>query len=521
MKPFYQKSDFVILAVVLILMYAGRISLSTEYAGHGALLCFASSIAVLAIAIIGKFPVWVRLLAILHIPLLLFSLYPLFTQFVEEIETLDEEVQAAEVLPPADVNRELTEKEMGIPRGNYQQYVNMQRNGQVRFQSPRDKPKVLWKKDLNKLMNPEHLLVDRTGAAWFSSGIGAQINLQGRLTRLNPDGTRSWSKRGSADFPTIWPAVVINGGVIVFESVPVGGAPYSYGGVPTGGNMSLDCLDYDGNTIWRTDPVKGKISKDIRVSRVPGNRVIMTNGQLPMKFYTFNISNGELISELLLEKNNHETAPMALDDGWIAYSAYSDRTNTWYSLTRYNQEGTYEWFLDLLGRFDPSPAIINSNGNLIQGSLDAIAEIDKDTGKIIWINKNYQRNRPCGITPLGKIVFAAEDRQGPKLVVVDDQGRELWSRYGPPVSKPIPNVMIYEDGTILYGDRTGLLLCDSKGAFWTMDVNDFRISNYVDEWYIHPAPNDRIIVAFSYSRTSTTPGGVMIASIGYPDITSE
>jgi hypothetical protein len=191
------------------------------------------------------------------------------------------------------------------------------------YPAPLTKPSYHWVYNNRYFYLVDPLVVDRTGGIWFFKWIEKEDKyfetidkvrpkLIKGLFRLSPDKTISWERFTSDPFIEYYPAAVLNGAVVWFVKTFETGKLYRYTllnilkiikaalNIPIE-EISLECIDNDGNTVWRTEI--NKVCSDYYSSnlssRISNDRIMFAIGNLNSGlFKIFSLKNGSLLKTI-------------------------------------------------------------------------------------------------------------------------------------------------------------------------------------------------------------------------------
>ncbi len=474
------------------------------------------------------------------------------------------------------IARPLTDEDMAIPAVRYQTVVDMFQRGQVRLPSPATEPEILWTRILQQGVN---VFVDSEGCSWFSDYDShkqfnriIRLNPDGTISWQRV--LRPWS---GATVSMAEAAVVLENAVvcIVTFDFPVHGSgetddtaeqdkldnsarPIStgfrrscYGGCCCGSsryristqrqnlselvdehmetydeltyydfaNMTgayLQCMDNDGNTLWRTETVT--TASDSNTWRLPGNRLAIKTGDRSYSLFTneesfliFSLENGELTESIPYP--GYSTIfpaglPLITDDGdFITYEDSCEGNKAF--VARLAPDGTEKWHVDFSDGLDGSCPSISENGLLFYGRSGGLSAIDCETGEIKWSRNNGFIHRPLGINHNGDLLCTSyharvdADRNyiisSQKLLLIDQDGDVIWSINLPsPMEEGESHVIIYEDNSILIGYSSGFSLLNPNGTVrWTVDIRELGLTRarHLMQWNFSPGPDGVLVVS--------------------------
>lgn len=223
-------------------------------------------------------------------------------------------------------NRSLTNEEMTISSKLNHPNPKSERSIQVNFPAPKAKPKIQWSRNV-KYVRSTQITVDTKGGTWFycwnsfqkgdiyyqgNDDLGMDDEFQLYLIRLNPDGSLSCKKKYDYFEDSEYFLTAVCEGALISMVKTYNFAPTStneattvpeyyrayfnelIGYIPKH-DLSLECVDLQGNTVWRTNP--SRVDDDNyflpSVWRISGNRIMIPTGdQKSRKFKIYSLSNG-------------------------------------------------------------------------------------------------------------------------------------------------------------------------------------------------------------------------------------
>ena len=429
-------------------------------------------------------------------------------------------------------NRSLTEDEMSLP-GWYEESLLrcknpaglMSRPGILRtsLSAPQAKPKVKWSKQINssELLNP---LVDNEGYTWYypyrlsDPENGRSLEDEQKVTRLKPDGSTSREKMPGID-RQFKPVAVCKNAIILFDYLASGSKSSDY-------SVCLECIDFNFNTIWRSENIKYPLSFP-SAWRIGKDRIMMSdsssgNGQ----FNIYSIADGELVKTIVLPDFPEPTVSgfsfpyrkviESNEGGWIGMTDSA--------VVRYSDDLKLMWKYDIPSLMVEPESAVSNLGIVTISDANTIIALYVPYGTVAWEKSEGKNYQLAGVTPDGSFLFylsrkgqtskqnadASKTNNG-CLALIDTNGVEKWAI-------PIDDnpqqaaTVIYDDGSVLFNHLTGIIMAKKDGSIlWQMDKNDFASGDSFGlfNWFISPAPNDRIVVGFN----NTTEKGRRICSL--------
>ena len=405
-------------------------------------------------------------------------------------------------VPKRVVKQKLTSEEVKEPPGRSTVYgINMNLTSQVKLPSLKLKPVVKHKiDDLNLLHSFENSLVDAEGGVWFSS-LGTDFFATVKLTRLGPDGDIYW-KKTIADlfkFRSCDPVLVSQNAVVCSYTTLKSNNLYNT-------VQYLECYDYDGKLMWRTQPVES-IHAPRSTGRISNDRIILPvireNKKTNRNDYfahIYSLSDGELLETIEFPKwalNVQYDCPIELPGGgWLFFQHGEGENKEIKYLVRYRNDMSVAWKLNTQSKYMDQPPIITEDENVLFGGRAYFAKINLNTGAIIWKIEDGKNFIPCGITPEGNfVVRKSTGRNEIELLVLNENGEQLWSLKRNNIFSGGGDTVIYNDGNILFGHSDGLTLANADGIVWEVTLSDL---GYLDKkcstWCINPTEDDSLVV---------------------------
>jgi len=413
----------------------------------------------------------------------------------------------------------LTSDETAIPPGRYQQGVDMYHRGHVRLNSPRTKPTLLWSITPEVTIDATNVLVDSEGGVWYPDGEAGMLSTY-NLIRLNPDGSVDFEKNMLPDalvgmgrgegglqaevgFSIIYPALMCEGAIIARLDRWIASAEFGTEEpeAKESGYACLECVDLDGRTRWRTEPIEG-MQVDQDAWRLPQDIVAMPASKTSFNMYS--LEDGSLIESRDVPGWSVYNIPGPLqtdDDGWIFNGDnWRDRTEdaTFPFIERISPDGQVVWHKEYSEWSFALPMTINEEGIIARGNRYGLEFIDSSNGSVL-LSKYSATNELCGVTRDGNFIVAGCDNENDRasVRVLDTAGNVIWSIDGRVHGDN--DVVVYEDGGILLGHSYGITLLNRDGSVrWRVDFNDLGLSSedWTGRWSVNPQP-DGGIVAFA------------------------
>jgi outer membrane protein assembly factor BamB len=424
--------------------------------------------------------------------------------------------------------RELTPEEMQTPSVKADFNFSLPGSINVNLPSPMEKPEVRWIKKYD-LFTSDRIAADTLGRTWHPYGDFTMFGSQ-KISCMEPDGSIAFEK--TSEIGDICPVIVCKGALVFYTAFPFIFGADKEEFAPGISYVCLECLDLNGEMVWRTEKVKaGTFYK--RVWRISKNRLIMAvDGDNSGRFNIYSLSDGKLLEQLAFPDwyaGTIEINPIELPDGgWIGYQKLAvlrfnkDLKTIW----KYNVELKYP---DVRTKFMTHQPVLSNNGVLLVGTQENLVALDIENGKELW-RKNASA-RPYGITPKGHFIVSGgflpeitmDDirsldtyeeietavKSKSKIAAIDTSGREIWS---------IPDhqscndyetgILVYQDENFLISTETNLLLISPVGSIiWSLNLVDFGIDDlsYGLDWDLKPVPDNRIVLTLSSSSTFKGP----------------
>ena len=405
-------------------------------------------------------------------------------------------------IPERVVNQKLISDAMKEPPGRNTVYgINMNLTRQVNLPSPKAKPVVKHKiDDINLLGSLENLLVDAEGSVWFTS-FGTKVLSTLKLTRLGSDGEIHWEK----PIGNIFNYKNCNS-VLVCQNVIVCHYLMLKSDASNDAVQYLECYDYDGKLMWRTQPVEtigdasspGRISNDrIIFPIIRENKKTNLNDYYA---YIYSLSDGDLLETIKFPDwsliVNYDCPVEVPSGGWLFFQHGEGENKAIKYLVHYRNDMSVVWKLNTQSRHMAQPPIITEDGNVLFGGRAFFAKINLDTGAIIWKIEDGNYFIPCGITPEDNYVVVKSIGQNEyELLILNEKGEQLYSITRKYLFDWGGNIVIYNDGNILFGHSEGLILANADGIIWEVTLSDLGyLDKKANKWCINPVMDDTLIV---------------------------
>ncbi len=417
-------------------------------------------------------------------------------------------------LADTELYRPLNPEEAAIPAGRYQAGVDMFHTCRMDWDSPTAEPVLGW------TVTPEsaaskNILVDGIGGVWYADGDPDAWYLTS-IIRLNPDGSEDWSRElvsppdselvdstyGSSQIPSVYrysqviPSVACDGAVICYvgweddhwltdDQDDESGVAY------------LECIDLDGTTRWKTEPVEYDDLLEALAWRVSDDWIAIVSSQFTYDVY--NIYSGEHVEtfDTIGWSILSITGPILLDNGdWITHG--DNNTYGYFSGIPYIsrvKSGEIIWQTEYPTYTFAGDLSVSDEGIIYYGNWSGFRALDIDTGEELW-RLWGGTNTVAGITLNGDAVVLARSDDDSILGIVDANGNNLWVTN---ISRSVSgrdDIVIFRDGGILYGDRNGIgLIIPSVGAGWTIDMNDLGATDEYGSgyWKLNPTPDGGLV----------------------------
>jgi len=430
-------------------------------------------------------------------------------------------------------NRSLSEMEMSLPSNN-QDLINFtgERTVQFNFSAPREKPELQWSRRI-KVSFFDQIIVDSKDCSWlfcislpkdffesdedFAKYRALRPAPAKTLVRLNPDGSISWKQYFYGPFQDYIPVIVCEGAIIyvvkTFNAPDTTEDAITFSEYARGfwneirrykplHDFSLECIDLEGNTVWRTPSAKVENYSGSTPWRISDNRIMMASGEFNSgEFNIYSISDGKLLETIKFPKWDsgleypQQLEPIELPGrGWISFQNDGIVLFDSYLKTRWK----YNIAIDEL----QSQPVISQKNILIFGSVNKLTAISLETGNVLWQRSEYINPETWGSTDDGNTIFTAysSNLNGYMIGVIDSKGNEVLSSpykneiRNPP--QPPIRLIIYNDGSFLLPKEHGILLADKNGSLiWSLDLKDLGFDNKTFSIItnLFPAPDGRIV----------------------------
>ena len=441
-------------------------------------------------------------------------------------------------------NRSLSESEMALPFDGYRRDFVGERSIKVNYPAPIEKPVIQWSR---KFMNPfpDKLVTDNKGGTLYFEFISPldedypkTSDLDPKrpiriLRKLKPDNTISWKRYYDWDREYI-PVSVCNGAVVwLIKSWSFRGFSPDYKrmvsdffkvifGIPFC-EASLECVDNDGNVVWRTQ--KEKIGTEHffwgSAWRISGNRIMMPTGRFNSgTFNIFSLSDGKLLESVKFSgwnSGSSEYGPLSPIEipgkGWIGFQRSG--------IVLFGSSMKKIWKYGIpIKKFRSQPYILGDR--LIVSTVDYIEGIDIESGKMVWTNADYASAVLKIAEKDENVLFFTTNPNAiefPYFNAIDNNGKllisnlyQVWDPKGYPYSSSFIGdiyTVVYKDGKILMYDNKWLGLFEKNGAaIWRMNLEELGFSSKSDDIeQILWAPDNRLVLYMRAHSTSTYSGG--------------
>jgi outer membrane protein assembly factor BamB len=437
-------------------------------------------------------------------------------------------------------NRSLSDQEIALPFDGYHRDFLGERTIKLDQPAPREKPARHWSRQLRTILHKQ-MIVDSKGYTWFicytnNRGIynsdeeyEEYLALKHRpvraLVRINPDNSISWKRDIYRALQDYFPVVVCKEAVIMFiktytdvpsdKETPTMISRYDRGQSYMNAknkqpqhDVSLECIDYDGNTVWRTPSVKVGFENYFgnMVWRISDNRVMIATGKLNAgSFSIYSIKDGSLLETITFPEWNSGKNEVRLlepiellDKGWIGFQKDG--------IVLFNSSLKAVWKHKIAIKEIISRPVIIRNA-LVFGTGKYLAALDLDTGKIIWKREEYSNAEIQGAEPDTDIILftiSSSENHSCYFYAVDHNASLIFSRAYPksPLARydRFNHTIVYSDGGVLYNDKESLNLFDKSGALqWNLNLNDFGFSveTHTMEDALNIAPDGRIVICIT------------------------
>ncbi len=414
-------------------------------------------------------------------------------------------------------NRSLSEQETALPFDGYYRDFLGERTAKLGYNASREKLLVQWTRKLRSVYHKQ-MIVDSKGCTWFicssaNKGIyksdeeyemvrGLKPGPVRALVRLNPDNTISWKRDIYRALQDYFPVIVCKGAVIMFvktyNDAPIDKETSTmisrYDRGLTDKNtknkqpqhdVSLECIDYGGNTVWRTPVVKVGFENYFgnMVWRISDNRVMIATGKLNAgTFNIYSIKDGSHLETITFPEWNDGVNEVRLlepielpNKGWIGFQKDG--------IVLFNSSLNSIWkYMIACDEILSRPVIIRNT--LVFGTGKYLSAINLDTGKIIWNREEYGNAEFQGAEPDTDIILftiSSSENHSCQFYAVDHNGNLIFTRAYPKSHLArydrFNHTIVYNDGSVLYNDKESLNLFAKNGALlWNLSLNDFGFS---------------------------------------------
>jgi len=447
--------------------------------------------------------------------------------------------------PKRVVNRVLTNEEMTVPEGRFQSGGGFNNSGQVRMSPILEEPVLDWS------MNVEYpgllfwVLVDSDGGVWMPSDateiLPHVITSRHQIRRYHPDGSFDWDRiylpKGYTDEPSnyndrdpnriytervsyVEPIIALNNAVVLYASRSIHRFKSSQSSSPTGmlndlimdnardstnsgGYTFLECVDFDGNTIWRTEHLDGAVLGSGQATRISENRIAMTVNREYLNIY--DLADGELIETITPDGwfFGNSAVPIEGPEGtWFGVLSQSKEYGAPDIIAHFNNDGTINWSTSAPPIGKTPWLVLSNDGTLMAKDRYNLTGINSLTGDSLWTVPLSSPSFGCGVTPDGNYIayeLVANSEEHCLLSIAPD-GNRNWDIDLPDPTTGHDNVIIFNDGSLLVGYNTGIsLLAPDSQIIWTIDLDDLNVGNLEDSsrgvalWNLFPFPDGRIV----------------------------
>ena len=391
---------------------------------------------------------------------------------------------------PGIVNRELTKEEMGIPTWRYQPGISMMRDRQVDLPSPLKKPVIEWSSSELNGWFTDDVFIDREGCTWFCTTKGLLSGLH--LIRLDPKGKERCDKAYPFTVVRLIPVMMTNGAILVYKE-------YRYGSDPR-----IECLDYNGNTIWQTEANFPCFFKPHRIS---DNRFMVDTYRDGCYHKVFSLSDGSKISNMIMEPQNitySGLGPIELPNGgWINYPKRERKESRLFKC--YDADFSLVWSLEVDNQIIAFDPILFGKDIFLVGGSDRrdmkaqLLAVDVETGEKLWEFNEECYYSPLGVTPAGNAVVYTSKGDGVNYMALfitkDGNIKSSVALPGEHVGRNF-DLVIFNDGNCLFSHVKGLTLFNDTGIIWSLTNKEFGFSEEYSfrDWSVNPSPDGRLVV---------------------------
>ncbi|MCX6647135.1 MAG: hypothetical protein NTY09_12385 [bacterium] len=410
----------------------------------------------------------------------------------------------------------LTSDEMAFPPGRYQVGINIGHTCRVDMDSPEVEPVLLWTESMKR----GEIILDSEGGIWLPK-CDPDSYLSDSIKHLRPDGTMDWEKMlipksewgfefsdDSSESEDWWrnsivsPVISLQGAVICLATRDEHYSQFSSDLQETRskvwGYSFLECIDLSGNTIWRTQLVRGNIING-QAWRVDNDRIAMISSET--SFNVYSISDGELLETITVPGWSAccYTGPYPTEDGgWIIQGDIWDPNSIsggYPYIYRLNLDGSNAWKAEYQTWSFALPVTISDDGIILFGNRNGIRAIDINGGSELWCLEGGMYHA-CGITPDENYVMIGSFEDKSILGTLDSAGNQSWSYQIDWPYGGVDDVIIYRDGCILIGDRNRITLLYPDGSVkWMIDYLDMGVEEdtRTGMWKLNPTPEGGIV----------------------------
>ena len=391
-------------------------------------------------------------------------------------------------------HRPMSPEEIAVPKGRYQDGVDMNHTCRVDLPVPVAEPTVAWSISLTPLNDYTGILVDGHGGTWYNnSPSGGSLS---RIVKLAQDGSTEFSMNIVSNGPVI-PVLALEEGMIVQ--------------VVSRNELYLLCFDTSGAERWKSDSMelgRGLSNLTMRVSETE-----LAVSYSPTDIQFLDIATGEFTSSIIIPGRSIGAAPMLLplaNGEWILPGGGEDTNgDNYYHLSRLTETGAVIWSHTFPGNTWSMPVSITPNGYIGRPSRSGFSIFDSDSGTelhSLWSDTNYV----CGVTPDNHFIVSGRDYKfdTDSIRSVSTDGRVTWSVDA--WSDGRNGVVIYSDGSVLAAHSEGVILISSTGQVqWNIDPQKFGFSS--GRFGVYPSVNplpDGGFMLFARDGDDVSNGGI-------------
>jgi outer membrane protein assembly factor BamB len=164
-------------------------------------------------------------------------------------------------------------------------------------------------------------------------------------------------------------------------------------------------------------------------------------------------------------------------------------------LGMFSLDTTIEWTFELPVEKRGCNFIQVSDNDLLVGVFERLERIDL-SGKLVWYEESDDNwFKPLGVLMDGNYLVCKSKKQPAVMCVYDTDGNLKWSHEFQISGYIDPSIVIYQDGNILFGHKTGISLISPDGELiWNLALVSDDSGNILN-WNIFPAPDGRIVAA--------------------------